>query len=600
MNMDKIVAKRQNSFLSCIFLGYVIHYIIRFYGKGAVVLRRIWSILMLMAVILSLAVSATAATTISKGTISAAVTSDGSCQITADLLLHLDKAVEELSFPVPANARGVTLNGQSAWTTRSGDSQLIKLDRLVGSMAGDITLRIQYTLPNTVNYDEEGKLILTLPLMSGFLFPVDRLDFTVTLPGVNTAKPYFSSSYFQQSIEEDMTFSANGSMITGSVGLQLKDRETLTMTLEVSEEMFPQNPIRQWSMGAADVAMIILGVLAWVYWAFFLRCAPFLRSRSTQPPEGYCAGELNCAITGQGMDLTMMVMTWAQLGYLLIHVEDSGRVILHKRMEMGNERSPAELRLFQKLFGNRISVDGTGYHYASLCRKAAAGKGDVQDLFRRNNGNPRPFRLLCALVGLLGGVSIGYVLAGDALLGILIIAVLAILGFFSAWFMQTWAMDLHRFDKTRVLIGFGLALIWIILGAIAGMAGVAACIVGVQLLASLFWLYGGRRTITGRRTVGQIFGFRSFLKGLSRENAQKLLNRDPDYFYAMAPYAIALGVSRPFARAFGKRRLHACTYLTTGMDGHMNAAEWNALMERTVRTLNARQKKLPFERLLGR
>ena len=549
---------------------------------------------------MALAVSAAAATTISKGTISAAVTSDGNCQITADLLLHLDKAVDELSFPVPANARGVTLNGQSAWTSPSGDAQLIKLDRLVGSMAGDVTLRIQYTIPNTVKYNEEGKLILTLPLMSGFLYPVDKLDFTVTLPGVNTVKPHFSSSYFLQSIEEDMTFSASGNTVTGSVAVQLKDRETLTLTWEVTEEMFPQNPIRQWSMGTADVVMIVLGVLAAVYWAVFMRCAPFLRSRSTRPPEGYGAGELHCAITGQGMDLTMMVMTWAQLGYILIHLEDSGRVILHKRMEMGNERSPAELRLFQKLFGKRLSVDGTGYHYASLCRKAAAGKGDVQDLFRRNNGNPRPFRLLCALIGLLGGVSIGYVLAGDALLGILIIAVLAILGGISAWVMQTWALDLHRYDKTRLLIGLGIAVLWILLGAAAGMAGVAACIVGAQLLASLFWLYGGRRTVTGRRTVGQLMGFRSFLRTLSREEAQRLLNRDPDYFYSIAPYAISLGVAKPFARAFGKRRLQACPYLTTGMDGHMNAAEWNALMERTVRTLNGRQKRLFLERLLNR
>ena len=170
---------------------------------------------------MALAVSAAAATTISKGTISAAVTSDGNCQITADLLLHLDKAVDELSFPVPANARGVTLNGQSAWTSPSGDAQLIKLDRLVGSMAGDVTLRIQYTIPNTVKYNEEGKLILTLPLMSGFLYPVDKLDFTVTLPGVNTVKPHFSSSYFLQSIEEDMTFSASGNTVTGSVAVQL-------------------------------------------------------------------------------------------------------------------------------------------------------------------------------------------------------------------------------------------------------------------------------------------------------------------------------------------------------------------------------------------
>ena len=549
-------------------------------------MRRFLVILLCICAVLGMAVSAHAA--------------DGNCLVNADLNLHLDKAVEELSFPVPGNARGVTLNGQTAWTSHSGDSQLIKLDRLVGSMAGDITIRIQYTLPNTVKYDEENHLILTLPLLSGFLYPVDTMEFTVNLPGTNTNKPHFSSSYYQQSIEEDMTFSFSGSTITGTVPVQLKDRETLTMTLDVTEEMFPQDPIRQWSMGTSDVVMIILGVLALAYWIAFLRCAPFLRTRSTQPPEGYGAGELACALTGQGMDLSMMVLSWAQLGYILIHVEDSGRVILHKRMEMGNERSPAELRLYNKLFGKRRSVDGTGYHYATLCRSAGAGTGDVQDLFRRNNGNPRPFRLLCAMIGLLGNIGIGYMLAGDAILGVLLIVLLAILGLVAGWFIQSWANGLHSGNRLGMYLRLAVAVLWILLGGLANMWGMAAAIVAVQLLAGLAWLYGGRRTLTGRQTVRQILGLRAFLKKRSATETQRLLQQDPDAFFNLVPYAMALGVGRPFARSFGKRRLRSCPYLTTGMDGHMTAWEWYQLLEQAVTTLNSRRKRLFLERLTGR
>ena len=563
-------------------------------------MRRFLVILLCICAVLGMAVSAHAATTVSKAVITVSVTADGSCLVNADLNLHLDKAVEELSFPVPGNARGVTLNGQTAWTSHSGDSQLIKLDRLVGSMAGDITIRIQYTLPNTVKYDEENHLILTLPLLSGFLYPVDTMEFTVNLPGTNTNKPHFSSSYYQQSIEEDMTFSFSGSTITGSVPVQLKDRETLTMTLDVTEEMFPQDPIRQWSMGTSDVVMIILGVLALAYWIAFLRCAPFLRTRSTQPPEGYGAGELACALTGQGMDLSMMVLSWAQLGYILIHVEDSGRVILHKRMEMGNERSPAELRLYNKLFGKRRSVDGTGYHYATLCRSAGAGTGDVQDLFRRNNGNPRPFRLLCAMIGLLGNIGIGYMLAGDAILGVLLIVLLAILGLVAGWFIQSWAKGLHSGNRLGMYLRLAVAVLWILLGGLANMWGMAAAIVAVQLLAGLAWLYGGRRTLTGRQTVRQILGLRAFLKKRSATETQRLLQQDPDAFFNLVPYAMALGVGRPFARSFGKRRLRSCPYLTTGMDGHMTAWEWYQLLEQAVTTLNSRRKRLFLERLTGR
>ena len=245
-------------------------------------------------------------------------------------------------------------------------------------------------------------------------------------------------------------------------------------------------------------------------------------------------------------------------------------------------------------------MDGTGYQYATLSRAAGAGTGDVQDLFRRNNGNPRPFRLLCALIGLLGNISIGYMLAGDALLGILLIALLALLGLAGGWVIQGWATGLHSSNKTRLYIGLGLSVLWILLGGLANMWGMAACIVGVQLLAGLAWLYGGRRTLTGRRTVSQILGLRSFLKKRPPNETQRLLQQDPDAFFTLVPYAMAQGVGRPFARSFGKRRMRGCPYLTTGMDGHMTAWEWYQLLEQAVHTLNSRRKRLFLERLTGR
>ena len=65
----------------------------------------------------------------------------------------------------------------------------------------------------------------------------------------------------------------------------------------------------------------------------------------------------------------MMVFTWAQLGYLLIQTDSGGKVLLHKRMDMGNERSLFENKIFALLFGSRQAVDATGYPYAKLSRK---------------------------------------------------------------------------------------------------------------------------------------------------------------------------------------------------------------------------------------
>lgn len=563
-------------------------------------MRRFAALLLCIMLLISLAGPAEAASRASKISIAATMSGDGSCQVTVDVTLVLEAAVDSLEFPIPRQARSITVNGSSARVSRSGDAAYVNITSLVKGVTGNFTLRLQYTLNDLVAYDELDKLQLNLPLLSGFALPVERMDFSINFPGQIGGKPIFTSGYFQQSIEESISYTITQATITGSVQTSLKDLETLSMTLEVSDAIFPQDVTSQWSMGIPDIAMIVLASLAALYWIFCLRCAPFLRRRHTVPPAGCTAGELSCVLTGQGSDLTMMVLSWAQLGYILIHLTDSGRVTLHKRMDMGNERSGYEVKLFRTLFGKRRTVDGSSYHYANLCRKVAVSPGDVRDYFRPGTGNPRVFRLLCAGIGLFGGVSLGIAMAGKALLGFLLVAIMAIFGSVSAWLIQDWVRGLHLRNPLALLLGLGLSGLWLIFGVMAARLNVAACVAGAELLCGLAWFYSGRRTPNGRRTVSQVLGLRAYLRKLGPQDIKQLQRLDPDYFHTMAPYALALGVQRRFTKAFGNRKLSNCPYLTTGMDGHLTAAEWMRLMERAVDSLDARHKRMPIERLLGR
>lgn len=563
-------------------------------------MRRSAAALLVLVFVIGLALTASAATGITGGTVTATVSSDSSCLVTMDLQIHLESGELNLLFPLPSSAKSITVNGNPARTIQSGDIRNVKLSSVLGNVTGDFTIRLQYTLTGVVDYNEAGKLMLTLPLLSGFQHPINGLSFSVSLPGEVTGRPVFTSGYYGQTIESSLDFQVSGTGISGTVIQELKDRETLTMTMEVTEEMFPQNPVKQWSMGVEEVLMIVLAVLAVLYWIVFLRSAPFIARRSTVPPDGYTAGEFSGLLTGYGNDLTMMVFSWAQLGYILIHVGDSGRVTLHKRMEMGNERDPEEVRIFRTLFGKRRYIDGTGYHYANLCHKVAAGSANARDLYKRSSGNPKGFRVLCAGIGLLGGISLGRAIVGSALLGILLIAVLAVMGALSAWLMQDWVKGLHLHDKAALLTGLGLAVIWSLLGTVAGIWNVSVCVCAAQLLCGLACAYGGRRTPLGRQTVAQFLGFRKYLKKLSPLDAQRISRSDPDYFFSMAPYALATGVQKPFAASFKGKRLSACPYLTTGMDGHLTASEWCQVMERAVHSLDHRQKRLFLERFMGK
>ena len=563
-------------------------------------MRRMAVAITCVLLIVLLAVPCRAANTASRADISVSVNPNGSCLVTTDLQLHLDSAPDSLYFPLPKEARSISVNGSNARTRRSGDTVDVNLSSLVKGTVGDFSLRIQYTIHNTVDYNDQGKLQLQLPLLSGFQYAINSVNLTVNLPGENTLKPAFSSGYYQQSIESEMNFSFQGSTITGSTLSPLKDRETLTMFLEVSEDVFPQDPIKQLSVGVEDVILVVLACLAFLYWLIFLRGLPLVRARTASAPEGFSAGQLGSALTGQGADLTLMVFSWAQLGYLLIHTERTGRITLHKRMDMGNERSALEVRVFRSLFARRNTVDGSGMYYANLCRKVAATKPEQRELFRRSSGNPTPLRALCAAIGLCSGISLGIALVGDALLGILLIIPIAILGALAAWGMQTWFRGLHQSRKDLLWLGLGLAVAWALLGLICGDGKIALWSSVAQLACGLFWAYGGRRTYIGRQTAREILGLRRYLRSLSGEEAQRLTEADPEFFFDLAPYALALGVLRPFAKRFGKIPMAGCPYLTSGADAPMTAEEWSKVMGKTAEALDLRQRRLPIERLLGR
>ena len=563
-------------------------------------MKRLGAILLIFILILSLATTVSAATGITGGNINATVSSDGSCLVTAEFTIHIESGNQDLVFPLPTNAKSITLNGRAARTTISGSTRGVKLSSVLGNVTGDFSIRLQYTLTNTVAYNESGKLIITLPIFSGFYHPIRDIAFNITFPeGVNL-RPTFTSGYYGQAIESSLQYQLLGNAITGSVIKELQDRETITLTMEVPEAVFPQNPVQQWTIGIVEILMIVFAALAAIYWAVFLRSLPFLPRRSAVPPEGYTAGEFSGLLTGYGNDLTMMVFSWAQLGYILIHVGDSGRVTLHKRMDMGNERDPEEIRIFKALFGKRRYIDGTGYHYASLYHKVATDTDSARAIYKHSSGNPKGFRILCACIGLLSGISLGQAIVGSALLGIVLIAVLALVGGVAAWLMQDWVKGLHANNKFALTLGLSLAGAWMLLGILAGIWNVNLCVCAAQLLCGLASAYGGRRTALGRQTVSQFLGFRKYLKRLSPQEAQRISRSDPDYFFTMAPYALALGVQKPFAASFKGKKLNSCSYLTTGMDGHLNATQWSLLMERAMNSLNSRQKQLPLDRLMGK
>jgi len=59
--------------------------------------------------------------------------------------------------------------------------------------------------------------------------------------------------------------------------------------------------------------------------------------------------------------------------------------------------------------------------------------------------------------------------------------------------------------------------------------------------------------------------------------------------------ALALGCDQIFAKRFGRDKQPPCPYIVGVPQEYMTAAEWNKILRRTARSMEARMRQMPVE-----
>ena len=465
------------------------------------------------------------------------VNAEGDALVTMQVMLRLESSYESLYFPLPENAQNITLNGSKVTSSKSASATLVNISRITEGYMGDATMRFEYTIPEAVQVNTESvlemlkkgqdpkdRLLLTLPLLSGFELPVETLKFTVTMPaGKMSHAPKFTSVYRQDSIESDLTIlPITGSQIIGVSKTVMNDREGITMTMIVPEDMFPTVSTYVRNGNPELLPIGIFALLALLYWLLTLRTLPIKRLETNTAIEGVTAGEMGCRLTLAGGDLTMMVFTWAQLGYLIISLDDNGQVLLHKRMDMGNERGPFENKVFRQLFGNRRVVDATGNTYAKLCLKTAKQVPQAHNVFRGNSGNIKIFRGLACVCQIFAGICVAMNLSSRLWLATIMAVILGVFGAITGWLIQDIAYRTHLRGKVPVLMGMICIVIWTILGLLSGQVWIPMGVSWGNWAFGYFAAYGGRRSDLGRHDAGQVLGLRRHLKRMPKDSINQI------------------------------------------------------------------------------
>ena len=141
------------------------------------------------------------------------------------------------------------------------------------------------------------------------------------------------------------------------------------MTLTLDKSYF-SGAYTALSFSWVGMAVIVaLLALAFGYWFVTLRSAPIRTSTRRLPPDAALPCDMPFLVGGGPIQFNMLVCHWASLGYLTIFCGKNGRVAPRRRVDMGNERRPAEVRLFQMLFSQGRRVRGREPFCTSARRK---------------------------------------------------------------------------------------------------------------------------------------------------------------------------------------------------------------------------------------
>ena len=535
------------------------------------------------------------------------VSNDGNCDVTTNVTLHVDTPQKNITYPVPANASNVTLNGKAVLTQKSGQARQVDISRILGGMSGDFSFSVGYSIngnvemlteetvpdtepteatdPTAVSAPVSNRLRLGVPILAGFQYPIDELQFSITLPGLVDQAPNFVSGYHQGNIEKDLTYSISGGNIAGRSWGTIKDHETLTVYLNASEELFPQKRVNLPKLELMSMLMGICAAVALVYWILVLRNYLPLRSYPAVAPEGFGAGQMGTVLTMAGADLSLMAFSWAQLGYVTMRVDRRGRVFIYKQMDMGNERSTFEQKCFYQMFSRRDVVDTGASYYQRMCQTVSVQRS-AKELFRtKNRLSIKIFRFLLAAAGLFSGACFGIILGNMLDYGWFFMLILAAVGLVCSWQIQFWPEGWLLHHHPRLWVAAVFSLLWLALGISVKQFPLALGAVAIQVLGGFLASFGGRRTEDGRNAMGQILRLRRYFTKLTPAQVHQLSRNNPDVFFDLAPYALALGCDNALARRFGRERLPDCPYIQAADSRGLTAQQWSQLMRHMLSSM---------------
>lgn len=505
------------------------------------------------------------------------VAEDGTVSVAATAQISFSGTVTSFVFPLGEGAEDITASGGAYTVKRLDGVECVVFTNSAG-FSGKQTFLCSYTLPCAVTNTNIGQQFDFSPIARGWEFPMESLTLHITFPAEVSARPVWTSAYYGDVIDNYLTIRVQDKQVDASSVTAFKDHETLTMQLQFQPNAFSLRYLVGTTESVSRIAFYLLAVLTFAYWLLRLRGRLLLPKTQQTIDMEATAGELPTRLYGAPTDVAATLIHWGNLGYLTLRRTRNGRLLLTKKMEMGNERKPGERRLFAAVFRSGTTCDPTTERFRQATTAAAAQLrgGWLRRCFKKKSGSPRMLRLLSLLAAVPASLlTFDLLLPSSWVRWVLLPLLLPLPVVLCNWVQRGLSYLLRRRDKLIAAALSALALLF--LGAWAGCFGTMLLNLLLQAFCALATLYGGRRTEEGEELVRGHLGMRRYLRKATTEELQRNAAADGQYFYRTLPFAELLGVGGAFSKHYGSKRLEPCPWLTVDGKAPTDAVEFYRL-----------------------
>lgn len=383
----------------------------------------------------------------------------------------------------------------------SGGNKVIQLgdeDTIVSGKT--ITYNISYDFNLGKDKVDNLDLFYFNIIGSGWNTTIDNIDFEINMP-----KSFDTSNVnlLTDSMYSELTYSVNNNTITGSA-THLDNNCPITIGIKLEEGYFSNPGFVIWEL-LISILVIILALLMMLFWFIFGKDYRVIEVVNFNAPDNLNSLEVGYKYKCYASDeaILSLIVYLASKGYLTI--EEEGKRTKLNKLKDYNGNNASEKIFFAGLFDNKktsIYIDEVSDFYQTVDKvKSEVGKG-YSDLMSK-----------------------------DSLVAKSISVLLIIL-------LEIW-----------VFAGFVFAYKLISI----------SCVIAIPFLLFLAKIMS-RRTKEGARILGEIRGFKNFLLYAKKEEIEKLVDENPNYFYDILPYAYVLGVTNQWIKKFEQIKFTSSSY----------------------------------------